>query len=483
MRPKLLMLLYLIGVSLGLYLAFSHWSYDDPYITYRYAENIRHGLGFVYNPGEQVLSTTTPLFALLLAGLGFLGLELSHLANGIGAISLAAGGLGLWALGRSWKLPWLSWTGLLLYPTFALLLNTLGSETPLYLTLGIWAFALYAGHQYGGAVLLSALAILTRSDGVLIPALIGLDYAWRNRNRLGQATFWRQQPWVSVGVALAILLGWHIFAWVYFGSPFPITLAAKQNQGAMLISTRFAPGLLRVVSWYVRRWQYWLELSLVLIGIIGVFWRQRPALLFLSWAALYFLAYTALGVSSYFWYYAPLVPGWVLGVGLGISGLAALPIWKIPRVPEKTRTVVIGILLAALFAAQLHHLSLLRHSPDQRYPIYRAAGEWIAANTDADVRVGALEVGIIGYYAQRKMLDFAGLIQPQVAQQLGETTTYEDAALWAVDTYRPEIVLLFEGDFPRLQSGYLAEFCHLEHRFPGEDYQFQATLEVFACSP
>ena len=40
---------------------------DDAYITFRYARNLAEGLGLVYNPGEWVLGTTTPLWAILLA--------------------------------------------------------------------------------------------------------------------------------------------------------------------------------------------------------------------------------------------------------------------------------------------------------------------------------------------------------------------------------------------------------------------------------
>jgi len=40
--------------------------YDDPYITFTYAENLATGEGFVFNPGEQVLGTTAPGYAFLL---------------------------------------------------------------------------------------------------------------------------------------------------------------------------------------------------------------------------------------------------------------------------------------------------------------------------------------------------------------------------------------------------------------------------------
>src|SRR5437762_13129041 len=44
--------------------------FDDAYTTLRYAANLANGSGFVYNPGERVWGTTTPLFTLLLAVVG-----------------------------------------------------------------------------------------------------------------------------------------------------------------------------------------------------------------------------------------------------------------------------------------------------------------------------------------------------------------------------------------------------------------------------
>ena len=46
---------------------------DDSFITFRYARNLLAGSGFTYNPGQPaVLGTTTPLYTLLMAGLGAL---------------------------------------------------------------------------------------------------------------------------------------------------------------------------------------------------------------------------------------------------------------------------------------------------------------------------------------------------------------------------------------------------------------------------
>lgn len=52
---------------------------DDVYITLQHSRNIASGYGFTYNPGEHVLATTTPLYALLLAPIFFFSEETSTL--------------------------------------------------------------------------------------------------------------------------------------------------------------------------------------------------------------------------------------------------------------------------------------------------------------------------------------------------------------------------------------------------------------------
>src|SRR5690349_3483780 len=46
---------------------------DDAFITYRYSARLATGDGLTYNDGERVLGTTTPGYALLMAGVGAAG--------------------------------------------------------------------------------------------------------------------------------------------------------------------------------------------------------------------------------------------------------------------------------------------------------------------------------------------------------------------------------------------------------------------------
>jgi len=72
---------------------------DGAYITFRYALNLSQGAGYVYNPGERVQGTTTPVFTLILAGMAALfGAE--HLPVLSFGIAIAADILNVWLFYR-----------------------------------------------------------------------------------------------------------------------------------------------------------------------------------------------------------------------------------------------------------------------------------------------------------------------------------------------------------------------------------------------
>ena len=59
------------------FVAYRDYVMEDAYITYRYAQNLAAGNGFVFNPGERVLGTSTPLYAMVLGLAGLLGLDIA----------------------------------------------------------------------------------------------------------------------------------------------------------------------------------------------------------------------------------------------------------------------------------------------------------------------------------------------------------------------------------------------------------------------
>jgi MFS family permease len=466
-----------VGIVTGaLYTLYGGWSYDDPYIAYRYVRNLVNGAGFVYNPGEQVLSTTSPLYVLLLAALSPLSsflADLPHLSNLIGCVCLACGGLLLWDLARCWKPPWAGWAGLTLYPTFPLLAASLGSEMPLYLALCLGAFASYARSRYYLAAIFSALAILARPDGVLLALILAVDYLICQRKPFS----WRALAWFGV-----IVLPWIIFAGVYFGSPIPVTLAAKQYQGSMAISQRFPRGFLTTFSPFLRWPYFWLALGLAGTGFILSFWSWRRWSLLWAWSALYFTGYSLLGVSRYFWYYIPLVPGFIGAIGLGLEAIQRASGSIRHSAPRGgTGNVLAGLTLLALFWGQGQHLWRQAQANDLRYPVFRLAGEWLAEDTPPGASVGALEIGVLGYYADRPIVDFAGLVQPDVAVQLQDSASYEAAAQWAIEHYSPDYLVLREGLFRNIVADYVARNCRVVQDYPANSTPYPWAVSIYAC--
>src|SRR5439155_7001262 len=63
--------LFLVLGALHIYAL--RFTYDDAFITYRYAANLAHAHGLVYNPGERVEGYSNFLWAIVMAGVIALG--------------------------------------------------------------------------------------------------------------------------------------------------------------------------------------------------------------------------------------------------------------------------------------------------------------------------------------------------------------------------------------------------------------------------
>jgi hypothetical protein len=409
-----------VGLALLLFLGLADYGYDDPFITYRYAQNLIEGRGFVYNEGLRVQSTTTPLYTLLLTLLGHVWSDLPRLSNLLSAASLEMGALFLYLLGRRLEQPVAGAGAALLYSVSPLLLSTFGAETCFYTMLSLGSFYFYAADRRNLATLFAALTALARADGLLVAVILGLHLT---------------------------IAPWYIFAWVYFGSPLPTTLFTKQQQAAMLISDSFWQGFLKVLRSYGQKLLYRLHAFFIILGVgwlVGArAWRWVPLLL---WTGLYFLAYVILGVSRYFWYYGPLAPAAALLAGLGLAAFLRWLAARWRRVRSYAPALLILGLLLLLAPQTKSAVSRLQHS-DPRQVAYRQVGEWLAANTPPGATVGMLEVGIVGYYARRPVIGFAGLIQPEVARQMARETTYDHTTLWAVQNYQPDYLVIPAGWF------------------------------------
>ncbi len=391
---------------------------DDPYITYRYARNLASGVGFVYNAGERVLSTTAPLYAILLAAFGFLRADIPTVGYWLSVAGLGVAAFLLYALAASVKQTAGGIiAGALLLAAPALVM-TFGLETGFYLALGLGALTAYLTQRVTLALALGALLTLTRNDGIILVGILALDYLGRNwKFQIPNSKFkiqnwgfgnWNVKIFRPFLVYLLFLLPWLLFAAVYFGSPFPFTLAAKIAQAQSGLWDPFAVGFLK----WARDNFAWLAPTLA-FAAVGIVWAARAGsrvLLLLAWAILHLVAYSILGVAFYAWYVAPFLPAVCFFAGIGVAQIDALPFLRRNRFLKYGALIGCGALLVGITLRATYDAGMTKPSP--KVAAYQRAAEWLAQNARADATVDALEVGVIGYFDERRTLDFVGLVDP-----------------------------------------------------------------------
>jgi hypothetical protein len=96
---------------------------------------------------------------------------------------------------------------------------------------------------------------------------------------------------------------------------------------------------------------------------------------------------------------------------MAIIALAA-PVMSFVRITE---TFAIGAPIQAQSQPML---------PIVDWEAYRQVGDWLRTETPADATVGVAEVGQVGFYAERWMTDYLGLLQPDVADMLKRGDLY-----------------------------------------------------------
>lgn len=421
-------------------------TYDDAFITYRYAYNFATGIGFVYNAGEWLLGTTTPLYGLILGCLGFVfGPDTIPIISGvISGMALLMTGIALYTYGRLHAQPFCGMLAGLFFVTNPLLLTTFGGEMLFLVALIAWAFVAYRLEYTLLAALLLALAVLTRADAIIAVGVIGLHYIVTQHR-------W---PWREMLLSAGVLLPFLLLGWVFYGSPLPGTLEAKVAQRDSGFWPGFSHGLIEWLRGFTMQGSSTLypflpaapnAIRFMLFVTMGVpaLYIFRFWLLPLAWVTLYLLGYHLLDVPFYHWYIVPAVFGLMILAASGVAGVVAFVAALYRRFGSLGASWVAGTLSALCILAlspgiyaQLRDIPRLALEPDAAEDQYEMAGHWLAANTPPDSSVGYFEIGHLGYYARRTIVDPLGLVNPDVATHVAQADL-----TWAYMHYRPDYIV------------------------------------------
>lgn len=459
---------------------------DDSFITFRYSRNLVEGHGFVYNLGERVLGTTTPLYTLLMAGLGALfggdyptyALILNALAGGLAVLLIFL------ITEQLTDDPLISALAALLWSVavYGVTFDIGGMETGLHglFMLAAWYAYLRQRPLWLGAA--CALGFLTRPDALIwaLPLLLHqLLSAFFTANNKKQVLTWL--PLRTWGIGLAIVLPWLIFATLYFGNPIPQSVSAKANT-YLLPSTQ---ALSTFIGEYAIPFQmqvtlgsmgYWIGIfifpALSLIGLRAASARQRRALPLLIYPWLYFAVFSALNPLVFRWYLTPPQPAYFIAILCGLHALLIL----IPRPQWSARlSLAIGLILF-LFSLNAWELRPA-HGPSRPAP--RMAFHELELNyanmaarlreshgLEDHHRLAAGDIGALGFYSRAQILDTIGLITRDLETYYADHDYLESIRVTDSNyVIPPDLIMDAMPDYVVVMEGFIRNGLATDARF------------------
>lgn len=452
LRNRRLWVVLAAGIGLALFLGITAqnklgFPLDDAWIHQTYARNLARYGRLEFTPGVSSAGSTAPLWTLLLA-LGYL-LRLPYLfwAYLLGGLCLVWLG---WSGMRLWRALWPAQTdrdwlaGIVLVLTWPLLWAAAsGMETLFFAAMGFQLAAWYTEMINKGEVALrdvarlgffAGLLILIRPDGLGLLLLIVVGILLVPASSIDRL----RRGGVLLGTAVLPLLPYFLFNYYTSGTIWPNTLYAKQVEYAAVLAQpfviRFSQLVYLSLGGPASGWRGISSPHLLLLpGLIIAAWRAIKA----DWAQrrlLYLLPLFWAGghVFIYAWrlpvtfqhgrYLMPIMPVWVL---YGLSGWVLVLLYSSS---ESTRTLWLGQQVARLSFTFIMLFFLLQGAFAFATDVAIVEGEmvtvaeWLASNTPSGTLIASHDIGAIGYFAERPLLDLAGLISPEVIPLLNNET-------------------------------------------------------------
>lgn len=402
-----------ILIALGVRIGIGQHFIDDAYITFRYARNLANGLGFVYNPGERVMGTSTPLFTLLLSAAAYLQVPLTSAAFYLGILSDGAIIFLMWEWGRSLssELSGVVMGVIYALAPFSILAAISGMETSFYTLLLVLTFSLFLGRQYRGATIVAAVAALTRPEGFLVLAAIYVSLTLINR----------EIPWNHLLIGVGILLPWLAFASFYFGLPIPNSVIAKlivyppdpvplKSLGEIInqISNPFLAATLSPIIY----------MSLGATGIWIALRRDIRVLPMVLWMLLNIAFFSFPNRYLFPWYALPLLPFFLFFVILAITNLLSRLAIQLTISLSKAIYYAVAVLLLCsvmglAILATVANVKGEEYGFAHRESVYACLGRQLYFQ-DPQLVVSSAEIGALGYSFEGKILDLTGLVTPSV---------------------------------------------------------------------
>jgi hypothetical protein len=398
---------------------------EDAYITFRYARNLAHGFGWVYNPGERVFGFSSPLWTAWMA-LGF-RLEVppvlwARITTLIAEIFLLVAVVALLRRHASQAAAWCFALFFALWPYFSAVSVSCMENTVMAALMALAALWSERRSLLSGPAL--AAVFLIRPEGAAAALALMLTARWRDRL-------------IGASIAVAGVIG----LWLYFGSPLPQSVLAKSQ----LYGT---PGPLAAPYWWdwlvpmvfgrfssVNETTHLFLMSVALapamvLGARALWprgWTGLAALILACFAV--WLGYALFGVAFFWWYLV--VP---------LIGFAALAAVGFPRLARGAGLYVsIGLFITSFWTIGWQ---LYIGRAQAEYAGFAEVANFLQAQAVPGQKVFLEPIGMVGFEAPLIVVDEIGLVSPHVARRrLQGPGWYTDV----VSTERPDWLVVRRG--------------------------------------
>jgi hypothetical protein len=434
-------------------LPYSFFKPDDFYIYLRFAENLIQRQQLAFNPGEPAYGFTSVLWLTLISfggaitGSTMLWAKLASLAATAVTPALAAlvvtrlsGCRVLAALAgvvvgcNAWLVRW-SMSGL-----------EAGLSAALPLAIVLLALRAHdAQRPPVAASVLAGLAPLVR------PEMIGLWLLFLMHVLLvGHAPWPKRLRRVAILSVPGLLIsgGTLLCLWAQFGRFLPNTAAAKGTMHDPFAAA--LPALKRIVMILASTSGCELALACLAVFLWLVRREWRPltrlrdpngSLLMAAWVVGLIGLYAMQGVSVYTRYLLMILPLVVVG------GLAQLGRWWLRRGVHRGVLVILVVGVVAqntvLDLRLIYPATLAYQESEERVNI--ELGTWLRDNTPPQAAVAVPDIGAIGLYSQRRIVDMNGLVTPEVIPYRREGRVVE-----YLEQHPPDYIIDIDQDPRRL---------------------------------
>lgn len=435
------MLLYLLTAGGGFPL-------DDSWIHQVYARNLADYGEWSFIQGQPSAASTAPLYTLLLSIGYWLDLPYPLWTHVLGGLALAltammGARLADWlsegrarvalltgcALVLAWHLAWAAAAGmetiLFCLWTLGLIARTWHELYYDYANVSGW-IVIRRGVVFGA---MGALAMLIRPEGVLLAGLGGAAVILvRPQTGWHRAGLWMSAAAAGFAVCIAPYLALNLSL---TGGLLPATAAAKYAQHLPILQGVSYPGRLLMMTVPIIAGGQVLLLPGVVVFIVDTLRKARRdrrawvRLLPLVWSAGLIALYAAQLPAAYQHgrYVIPALPALLVA---GVVGTAQLV--RQSRRTASSRVLASSLALAAgivfVYFGVVLGPGIYRQDVRVIEEEMVASAQWIAeALTESDL-LAVHDIGAVGYFAPRPILDIAGLISPEIG------AIYDTDAVW-----------------------------------------------------